>query len=102
MGALLTVGVFSVILAVVPLWVFSQIRHGGLDWLISSAFGDYILQSKDSRVIFGGVAAIVLVNIVIFFFILVAFVFEPRVTGKKENNIPAGGSDAIIHDKKDE
>ena len=84
MGAVFTVGIFSVILAVVPLWVFSDIRHGRLDWLLSRVLGDSIIVkfSKDTRVLLGGVVAIVLVNIVIFFFILVAFVFEPRVSEK--------------------
>lgn len=73
-----TVGLFSILLATIPLWTFSRIRRGTFDTLI------LLCISKDNnrdvlennRVVIGGIVAIILVNVIVALFLLVAFVFE--------------------------
>lgn len=78
-----TVGLFSILLATIPLWVFSGIRHGKYDTLIlffiSSNRQDFL---ESNRVVIGGILAVVLVNLIVALFLVVAFVFE-KVPPKK-------------------
>jgi len=72
-----TVGLFSILLAVFPLWTFSGIRHGTFDtlilYVIPSHYQDFL---ESNRVVIGGIVAIILVNVIVALFLLVAFVFE--------------------------
>lgn len=69
-----TVGVFSILLAVIPLWTFSQIRKGVLDSILIFILGNRSID--EHRVVIGGIISIVLVQIVLCLFVLYAFVFE--------------------------
>lgn len=72
-----TVAAFSCILATFPLWVLSQIRQGHLDNVILFIIGNHRQNFLHAnRVVIGGVIAIILVNLVVAAFLLVAFVFE--------------------------
>lgn len=69
-----TVGVFSVLLAVIPLWTFSQIRKGVFDSILTVLLGDRSID--EYRVVIGGIVGIVLVQFVLALFVLYAFVLE--------------------------
>jgi hypothetical protein len=77
----LTIGLFSILLAIAPLAFFSLVRRRFFDEILSSLFGSGFLDSN--RVVLGGVLAVVLVTIVLFLFVIVAFVFEKPAPTKK-------------------
>jgi|Transcript_7093 hypothetical protein len=68
------VGVFSILLAVIPLWTFSQIRKGVFDSILTVLLGDRSID--EYRIVIGGIVGIVLVQLVLFLFVLYAFVLE--------------------------
>lgn len=86
-----TVGLFSILLAILPLWVFSSIRHGRFDALIlyflPSTYQEFL---ETNKAVIGGIVGIVLVNVIVALFLLVAFVFEkvpedpPKATKKSQ------------------
>ncbi len=69
-----TVAVFSVLLAVVPLFFFSLVRRQVFDGLLAPIFGSAFLDTN--RVVLGGVLSVIVVNLVVFLFVFVAFVLE--------------------------
>jgi hypothetical protein len=69
-----TVALFSVLLATVPLVFFSLVRRQSFDGVLASVFGSTFLDLN--RVVIGGVLSVILVNLILFLFVFVAFVLE--------------------------
>ena len=104
MGALVTVTIFSVLLAVVPLFFFSLVRRNAFDEILVPIFGSAFLDTN--RVVLGGLLSVVLVNVVLFLFVFVAFVLEkppPKKRKKKQvgDGVPTFGKDKA-EEKNDE
>jgi hypothetical protein len=88
-----TVGLFTVLLAVIPLLGFRFVRNGSIDGLLLGILNNRNDILEQYRVIIGGVIGIILVNILITIFLIVAFFFE---------DVPAKSSgDEAQEEKKD-
>ena len=89
---MLTVAIFSVLLATVPLVFFSLVRRQSFDGVLSSVFGPTFLDLN--RVVIGGVLSVILVNLILFLFVFVAFVLEkPPPKRKKRAGDPTFGKE---------
>ena len=71
-----TVGLFTVLLAIIPLLGFRFVRNGSIDGLLLGILNNRNDILEQYRVIIGGVFGIILVNILITIFLIVAFFFE--------------------------
>ena len=88
----LTVAIFSVLLAIIPLLFFSLVRREAFDDVLSTVFGSAFLNSN--RVVLGGVLSVVLVNVILFLFVFVAFVLEkPQPKRRKRLGDPTFGKE---------
>ena len=78
-----TVGLFSALLAVVPLAVFFAAKHGGMDAALGAVLGADNLTDS-SRLIVSGVLGVVCVNLVVALFLVVAWQEPPPSPSKEE------------------
>ena len=69
-------GVFSVLMAALPLLTFRLVRQGHFDSTLLSIFNGREDIIENNRLVMGGIAAVVMVNVVLFSFVLNAFFFE--------------------------
>eukprot|EP00890_Picochlorum_soloecismus_P002255 jgi/Picsp_1/302/NSC_00301-R1_---NA--- len=85
-----TVALFTVLLAVIPLLGFRFVRNGSIDGLLLGILSNRNDILEQYRVIIGGIFGIVLVNILITIFLIVAFFFEEVPAKSSDNEINEG------------
>jgi len=83
-----TVGLFTVLLAVIPLLGFRFVRNRSIDGLLLAILNNRNDILDQYRVIIGGIFGIILVNVLITIFLVVAFFFEevPAKSSENESN----------------